>query len=387
MSLGTPLQMVKAAYNEAYDMPNDDKLIVDCFIAVLTATIFKQLREPVWMYWIAPPGSGKTLAVGPIQGHSRVMMLSTPTENALMSGYTDEDGSDPSLILLLDGLVLIWKDFTALMHAGDRIVNKISGEFRDVYDGDCSKASGRSGKRDYKARFGMIACVTDKIDEFTEKHQQLGERFLSFRMNRIKLSHTERVKRLRCVTESMGKKQEWLEKLNRTVHVQVDRIILAAEKMSVPTLSAGALETVEIMADLLALARTSCGRTANSAEMAYRIVQQLINIGHAHALADFRQEWDESDVELIRRIMIDSLSSSRKRLFSFLFGLGKNRPATTRAQMVHKCGTTPKEMGKIIKQYTFSGILETTEGGSPDELWYRLTPDIYKSIDKTGVLK
>jgi hypothetical protein len=378
--------MVKKAYDKAFVMPKDDKLIVDCFMAILTATIYKELNESVWMYWIAPPGSGKTLAVSPVQGHPLVLMLSTPTENALMSGYTDEDGSDPSLMKLLDGMVLIWKDFTALMYAGDRIVNKISGEFRDCYDGTSSKASGRAGIREYEARFGMIACVTDEIDAFTETHQQLGERFLSFRMNRVKLSHAQRIRGLRTITKSMGKKKEWLEQLKKIVHVNIDRINLASEKMKIPTLSAGALEEVEIMADLLALARTSCGDTANSAEMGNRIVQQLINLGHAHALADFRTAWNESEMVLIRRVMIDSLASNRKRLFAFLFKQGKHRPAKSLAMLAKKSGTTEKAMKKIIKQYVYSGILETAEGGNPDESWYRLSKDIYESIEKVGVL-
>jgi len=382
----SPLQTVKKAYDKAFKMPSDDKLIVDCFLAVITSVIFKQLRESVWMYWIAPPGSGKTLSVSSIQGHPRVMMLSTPTENALMSGYTDEDGSDPSLMPMLDGMVLIWKDFTALMYAGDRIVNKISGEFRDCYDGDASKASGRAGVREYKSRFGMIACVTDEIDSFTETHQQLGERFLSFRMNRVKMSHAQRVEALGPIVESMGKKKEWLETLQRAVHAQVDRIILMSEKMSVPTISAGAIEKVKIMADLLALARTSCGETTNSTEMANRIVQQFINIGHAHALSDFRKEWNESDMDLVRRIMMDSLAANRKRLLASLFKDGKHRPAKPMEMLKSKCGTTEKVMKKILRQYVYSGVLETAEGGSPDEPWYRLAPDIYESLTKVGVI-
>ena len=314
-------------------------------------------------------------------------MLSTPTENALMSGYTDEDGTDPSLIPLLAGKVLIWKDFTALMDAGDRTVNKIVGEFRDCYDQYCSKASGRSGVRQYKSRFGMIACVTDRIDSFCEKHQQLGERFLSFRINRIQQSHKQRVKDLEPIVDSMGKKQEWTSKLQQQMHRQVDRILLMGDKLKTPTFSAGAKESVMIMADLLALARTSSSTTATRAELGNRIVQQFINLGHAHAMSDFREEWNETELQLIRRVMLDSLSLARKRLFAFLFDMGKFRPAVPLSQMVNKCGTTTATMQAIIKQYQFSRILETTEGGNPDEMWYRLAPDIYESIEKTGVLR
>jgi hypothetical protein len=376
MSQLSPLQKIKVAYDEAFEMPADDKLIVDCFIGVLTAAFVPRLSESVWMYWIAPAASGKTLSVGPMQDHSRVMMLSVPTPNALLSGYTDDDGNDPSLIPLLDGKVLIWKDFTALMNQGAVTVNKVVGEFRDCYDQHCSKASGKGGVRTYRSRFGMIACVTEKIDEFTETHQQLGERFLSFRMNRIPMTQ-----------DSMDQKKEWLSKLQRIVHTQVDRIILKCDKMPVPIISAGAIEQVKIMSDLLALSRTSCGSTASTPELASRIVQQLINLGHAHAMADFRGAWNETEMMLIRRVVVDSLSSARQRLLSFLYKQGVHRPAVSLEMLVNKCGTTEKEMQKILRQYRFSDILKTTEGGSPDKLWYKLAPDIYQSIDRTGVLK
>ena len=383
----SPLQVVKKAYSEAIRLAPDDMLTVDCFLGVLTAAYTPRLDESVWMYWIAPPASGKTLTVSPIRDHPRCMMLSTPTENALMSGYTDEDGKDPSLIPLLDGKVLIWKDFTALMDAGPRLVDKVAGEFRDCYDHYCSKASGSSGVRQYTSRFGMIACVTDRIDAFMDSHQQLGERFLSFRMNRIQESHEDRVKNLRFVTASMGQKKIWADKLQKAVHSQVDRIILKCDSMKTPAISAGALTDVETMSDLLALTRTSCGDTASRAELGSRIVQQLINLGHAHAIADFRDSWNETEMVLIRRILEDSLSLTRKRFIQFMFSRGPHRPAVTKRQLVDKCGTTLAEINKTIMQYLFSSVIEPVDSGMTEESWYRLTPSIYSSLSKVGVFK
>ena len=387
MSVESPLQMVKKAYSSAIRLAPDDMLTVDCFMGVLTAAFTPRLDESVWMYWIAPPASGKTLTVNPAREHPRIMMLSTPTENALMSGYTDEDGKDPSLIPLLDGKVLIWKDFTALMDAGPRLVDKVAGEFRDAYDHHCSKASGASGVRQYTSRFGMIACVTDRIDAFVDSHQQLGERFLSFRMNRIQESHEDRVKNLRYITDSMLEKRIWSDKLQKAVHSQIDRILLKCDSMKTPTISAGALTDVEVMADLLALTRTSCSDTASRAELDSRIVQQLINLGHAHAIADFRDSWNETEMVLIRRILEDSLSSMRKRFIQFMFSRGPNRPAVTKKQLLDKCGTSMTEINRTITQYLFSSVIEAVDSGMTDECWYRLTPSIYKSLSKVGVFK
>jgi hypothetical protein len=383
----TPLQMVKLAYDEAFRLPADDKLIVDCYMGVLVSAFIPKLSESVWMYWIAPPASGKTLSVSPMMDHSRVMMLSVPTPNALLSGYTGDDGEDPSLIPLLDGKVLIWKDFTALMDQGNVVVNKVVGEFRDCYDQHCSKASGVGGVRSYKSRFGMIACVTDRIDSFNETHQQLGERFLSFRMNRIQQTHQQRVAALDTVIDSMGKKKVWQDKLRNIMHTQVDKLLLKCEKMPTPTFNKDQRLRIKTMADLLALTRTACGETASQAELANRIVQQLINLGHAHAMSDLRTVWNDTEMRLLERVLLDSLSLARRRLVSFMFLQGPHRPAVTREQLIHKCGTTKKQMDTILMQYRFSNVVHTTEGGSQGDVWYRLAPDIYKSIDLVGVLK
>jgi hypothetical protein len=185
----------------------------------------------------------------------------------------------------------------------------------------------------------------------------------------------------------MGTKLAWLDVLRLEMHRQIDRIVLKGDKLETPTFSAGAKEKVMIMADLLALARTSSSTTASRAELGNRIVQQFINLGHAHAMSDYRTEWNETEMDLLRRIMKDSLSLSRERLFSFMYGKGRHLPAVTLSQLVTKCGTTRPVMESIIQQYRFSHILQTTEGGTPDEVWYKLAPDIYESIEKTGVLK
>lgn len=384
----SPLQKIKAAYEKALKLGEDDKLIVDCFVSVLTAAFHLGLDESVWFFFIGPPGSGKTEVVYPVKGYRRCLMLTTPTENALISGYSDETGEDPSLLKLLDGKVLIWKDFTALMEAGRRLVDKVLGEFRDCYDQFCSKASGKVGLREYEARFGMIACVTDKIDGFAEEHQQLGQRFLSFRINRLSVPHSQRVEDLKKIVKSMEGKKSWKEQLRTTVQLQLDKIERVCKGGKIPEVSAGAKEQVLILADLLALARTvPMDRTAVRPELATRVVQQLMNLGHAHAVADGRSRWNDSELKLIRRVVLDSLPLVRQRLLTFLYRQGPHRPAMPVEQLAKKCRSPEGQMKNVITQYLFSGLLEVSAGDKTAAPYYRISPDIYDSITKTGVLK
>ena len=388
MNEKSPLQTIRMAYGKILQFETDDEVIVDCFVSVLTAAFHPGLYESLWMYFIGPPGSGKTETVLPMRGHPRCILLTTPTENALISGYSDDSGQDPSLVLKLDGKVLIWKDFTALMEAGKSLVDKVLGEFRDLYDQYCSKASGTVGIREYEAGFGMVACVTDAIDSFMERHQQLGQRFLSIRINRVRLSHSQRVDNLDRVIASMKGKKVWKEWLQKIMQVQVNRIIEKCKEEKVPTLPPETERQIKIAADLLALIRTSSSDDAVARpELATRIVQQLINLGHAHAISDERDSWDESDINLVKRVVVDSLSPVRQRLLLFLFERGKHRPAVPIEQLARASRTTSRELEKVINQFLFSGLVETAEGDREDKPWIKLTLDIYNALSETELLK
>lgn len=388
MGTASPLQNIKKEYAKALKFNSDDKLIVDAFVSVLTAAFCKRLSESVWMYFIGPPASGKTETVETCYQFPQCLMLTTPTENCLMSGADTDDGKDPSLINLLDGKVLVWKDFTALITGNIRVVDKILGELRDAYDQFCSKASGKTGFREYRARFGMIACVTDSIDSFAEKHQQLGQRFLSIRINRQRKTHQERVEALRPIRESMKNKKEWRNRLRGAVHKELDRLIILAKAGIEPEIPRPLEEKLLVISDLLALMRTvPMAEVATRPELANRVLQQLANLGHAHCIADNRTVWDESDFKLIERVVADSLSLVRRRVAYWLFLQGPRRPAIPIPRLAEKCGSTVAELEKLKLQWLYSEILEAHDPGDGGKPWVRLTKDIYESIKRVGALK
>lgn len=389
MSELSPLQRVKKKYASVLKMSSDDALIVDCFMAAVTAVFNRRLNESVWMYFIGPPGSGKTETVSSLRGYPRAVMLTTPTENAFMSGTNDEKGDDPSLLPLLDGKILVWKDFTAMMELKRGTVDKILAELRDVYDQYCSKASGKIGFREYSARFGMIACVTGAIDSFMEHHQQLGQRFLSFRINRISQSHAQRIADLKNIRRGMNDKEKWKEELRLCVQGALAETAVECTKGGVPSVPADIEERIIIMSDVLALARTvpqnDKGNTVNRPEIASRIMQQLINLGSGHAIVDGRNVLDESDMQLICRVVLDSLPLVRRRLLGYMFRCGPNCPANPPNILAEKAGTDPREIVPLLRQLAYSGILKADNAVKEGEVWYKLSEDIYKSNQRVEV--
>lgn len=369
-------------------MGKDDRMIIDAFVGVLAAVYCRILDESVWMYFIGPPASGKTETVSVCRGYPQCVMLTTPTENCLMSGTDTEGGDDPSLIKMLDGKVLIWKDFTALMTGNPRVVDKIQGELRDAYDQYCSKASGKTGFREYEARFGMIACVTDSIDAFAENHQQLGQRLMSLRINRIRTTHAQRVENLRAIRVAMKNKQQWKDRLRDEVQRELDKMIILCTKGIEPTIPPVIEEELLIISDLLALLRTvPMAEVATRPELANRVLQQLTNLGHAHCIADGRTMWDASDMQLIKRVMTDSLSLVRRRVLYYMFRQGRHLPAIPPNQLAQKCGATRAEIKRLTMQWLYSGILKNYKPDEGTKPWVRLASDIYESICKVGVIQ
>jgi hypothetical protein len=112
----------------------------------------------------------------------------------------------------------------------------------------------------------------------------------------------------------------------------------------------------------------------------------LINLGHGHAIADGRLKWDESEMELVKRVVVDSLSLVRQRLLLFLFRRGKHRPAAPLKQLAQACRTTVGEIKRVTNQFVFSGLLEV-DRDSGDEPWFKLSLDIYKSLERMELLK
>ena len=121
-------------------------------------------------------------------------------------------------------------------------------------------------------------------------------------------------------------------------------------------------------------------------ELATRIVQQLINLGHAHAFADGRDKWDESDMRLVKRVVLDSLNLVRQRLLKFLFQRGVHRPAAPLSQLAAACNTTQTEMRRTVNQFLFSDLLEVSAENN-EEPFYKLTSGVYNTLERTGLLK
>jgi hypothetical protein len=380
----SPLAEVTAAYRRILQLSGDDAILPDFLMSVYISNVHPRLTEPVWAQLIAPPGSCKTESLRPFVGDVSCVFVSSLTENALLSGYSDEEGNDPSLIPQLNGKVLVWKDLTTLINDNPVKVTKIMGDLRDAFDGFCAKPSGRTGLRSYISRFGVIAAVTPAIDVFSESNQQLGERFVSLRLCRYPAGHSEKVDWLINLSDRCATKEAWRTELRQIVQRQLAVIRRTATETAVPEISPRDERTLAQIAHLASQFRTTpVNGSPTDAESGSRLLQQLRNLVVARAVCDSRTRVNESDLILARRVALDTLTTTRRRILMVLYNRKEGAPFHDTAGLASVTRTPPSVVAAIISQYLYNEVVDEIKGEKDSR--YRLSADIIKLTSECGL--
>ncbi|MGD0205373.1 MAG: bifunctional DNA primase/polymerase, partial [Dehalococcoidia bacterium] len=303
---------VVAAFSKWLHLP--DMEAIDVLMA--TAIAIYLPGDPLWLYYVGPPGATKTEPLRALSG-PRVMSLSSLTPQTLISGYKG-DPSKVDLLPKLDGKLLIVKDFTSILSKKPDDAAAIFADLREAYDGYLEKSYGSGvGTKGYSARFGLIAAVTPALDRFRTVHSLLGERFL-----RIDL-HTDAQATIQRASELEGQENEMRAELRSLVsgylHAAgewVDPDILVEQRF---------LDQLRALAHVTATLRTEVDRDRQRLvlyqpvpEVGTRLVKQLQKL--AKALANWRERMvvTAEDYVTVRRVALDCVRSQRRKVVGVL---------------------------------------------------------------------
>ena len=300
--------------------PGED-LVIDVVLGAVVANRFS--GDPVWILFVGPPGIIKTEILRTLAEWREIYMLSTLTPSTLISGFVQRDGEDPSLLPKLNGLVMIIKDFTAILDMHREARQQILGDLRDAFDGQMSKAFGsEAGTRSYKSKFGILAAVTPAIDKYSSVGQQLGERFLKLR---IKSSDTR--SRIRRAMQNSGQE----EQMRAELAAAVEGVLLSCEVDDEKAVSIEdqVIEKLVDLADCLAVLRSAVARDGSSKAIEYipepevgtRLVKQFAKLARGMAAIRGKPAVDEDEYRLIRRIARNTLPSKRCELVRTIYNL------------------------------------------------------------------
>ena len=294
------------------------------FIEVaIAATLDREIPgDPIWIFLVGPSGATKTELIRSLSGYHRAYTLDLLTPKSLVSGQAEKDEETKELVPVagilqdLDERILLLKDFTTVLSAGDETRTAIYGDLRSAYDGYLEKAFGtlREPIR-VKSSFGLVAGVTPVIDKYTKMTGVLGERFLMIRQDPDRIKSTKRAE------ANTGKEEEMRAQLRGAV----TSFIKTLEFAEVPTLGREYSEQIVKMACYVGYMRSRVFATYNrygeiidmdpvSPEVPTRVVKQLKKLAQLLAIIRGRKKVTEFEMKTIARVARDTCNQRRQRI-------------------------------------------------------------------------
>ncbi len=289
------------------------------FIDVIFGTLFANRRDsdPVWLYLVGPPSSGKTKILQALADTDEVVLRDTVTRPALISGYIDKKTkTDYSLIPQLDGKNLIIKDFTTMLQMNYKDLNETLGLLRTAYDGRCSWSFGAGQTKEYFSKFGVIAAVTNVLDQHRGVLAALGERFITYRMPEITdwEKSSRALKAMTCGSVSQ-QRRELANGANAVLSTSPKEPSLTREQMYsiVKIVQVVAKARTEVLRD-----RYSKEPEIPTAEHPARMAKELGDLAVGIAMARNKSQVTSSEITLIQHIALHSITLKRMKLLNHL---------------------------------------------------------------------
>lgn len=359
---GTPCETFTELVNHFAEYYHFDTSMRQALHLMCATVLSTQLYgDPIWLFIVSPPGSGKTLLLKSFQESPFAVFRSSITPKSLISGYPGEGEDDPSLIPKLRGRTLVIKDYTELMTLSRQDQDEIYGILRGAYDGQCEKTFGNGIERIYPdCFFGMLAGVTDEIHR--DNRASLGERFLKFQM--IEAANYDPSHHILAAIDSMEEQNEHEEYLRAVVDTFTDREI---DKNTLPRLTQETKLRIVSIAQVVAYCRATVPRDHHGdpayrfgPEVGSRLAKQLVKLLQCVALVrDFQTtQILPADFELIEKVALDTARGwTLDILRTLVTDSSHSYDATTLAALAHvPYGTTKRRLNDLA----LLGVVETT---------------------------
>lgn len=283
------------------DFENGVKLALGTIIAAQLTS-----GDPLWMYLVAPPGSGKTLITDAFLDNPYVVHRSSLTPHSLVSGFNANP--DPSLMAILDGQTLVLKDFTEMLSMPVNMQDEIFSTLRGAYDGTVERSYGNAVTRRYDVRFTMLAGCTNQIHAVSRSN--MGERCLKYQMVNIQQIDQDAV--IQSAINNVGRESNMVgdicDAVNRFTDYDVDMD-------RVYTLVPGwARDRIVALSQIIGTLRATVSRAdytgevthRPTAEVGTRLAKQLVKVGCVIGEINGGRELTRTDYALVERVAFDT---------------------------------------------------------------------------------
>jgi energy-coupling factor transporter ATP-binding protein EcfA2 len=361
--------------------------------------------DPVWAMFVGGSSSGKTELLNMVTGLTHnpdksvkgtqdegfVTEISMLTSNTFLSGMRASKNGDPSLLLRIPRTsVLVMKDFTTILSMNKDEQQAIMGQFREVYDGKMSKATGNGNNINWEGKVTLIAGVTEKIHVMESKFSGMGTRAIQYTLppqDSIKTAKRSAKIRHGIKESREHMKKEFKEYINFMIPTVVSSNYEVPEVIS---------EKLLYVADFASLVRSPVERNFKgeveyvlSREMPMRMSNQLHTLGSVF-MAMEAGVLIEEDEKILYKIGLDSMPKGRRLVLQVLAVTGSSKTKEVSVAIGYETETTRK----WLEELAVLGVCkrEVNTSGSRGDNWilkkeYRDIMSMYDVLDKEAVME
>ncbi len=294
-------------------------------VALATVVANRMPGDPLWVFVVGPPSSGKTEIIRTLDAVPDVFPLSSLTAQTFASGF-ERKGTETSLLPKLDGKTVTMKDFGTVLTMYREKKAEILAQLREIYDGSFVKEFGNGKAVRWSGKVGLLAGVTPTIDREYGLNHILGERFL---LHRVKSAPARDLAR-----RAIAQRQHEGEQRARLRSLVAD--FLAGLSSVPPLVPASVEEAIAALAEFAALARSPILFNPRgeidlipAPEGPGRLAKQFVLL--AQALAAVRSEAEVSPATFVTiyQVAEDTIPAQRRVMLEVLLDRGQFVGATT----------------------------------------------------------
>lgn len=364
----------------------DSKLRNAATIAAAVLTASHIPGDPLWMFLVGPPSTGKTVIVDSFgMDKEHCESLSKLTATQLISGWKDPEDpeADPSIFPRLKNRTMLIKDYTTVISMPGDQQEHLYGMLRDAYDGHVRIQYGNGKLVEIDdVYFSLLAGVTDKIKE--DNRADLGERFLRIEVIDDKTYDRFAVAEAALDTSVMTtERRQQLAYLGSAFQSNVSRAHLAADAAFAsgiyPSLEPSVKTNLNYLSQVVGTMRTNVRRKGEEilyrprVEGGSRVAKQLMKVGTSLSFLLNRPSIDSTIYGYLRSVALDTVQGYRLDLCRLLMEAERGLDSQ---EIANKIGAGKSSTVRLLKDLQAIGVVRNRKaqngytGGRDVYVWH-----------------